>query len=52
MMTFDPKVAKKIGEKTETKAWRARNTINFGVSASNAWRQRLSIKFDRDLDLR
>ena len=50
-MTFDPNVMKKIGAKSEIKAWRARNTINFGVSASNTWRKRLPIKFDRDLDL-
>ena len=50
-MTFDPKVTKKDWRKKETKAWRAGNAINFGVSASDAWRQRLSIKFDHDLDL-
>ena len=51
-MTFDSKVMKKIGEKSETLGWRARNAIKFEVSATNAWRQSLPMKVDHDLDLR
>ena len=50
-MTFDPKVMEKIGAKSKIQVWRRKNAINFGISATNAWPQRLTIKFVPDLDL-
>ena len=50
-LTFDLKVTEILGAKSETYAFRFRNAINLGISATPAWRTRSDTNLHHDLDL-